>query len=48
VTPTTKYTNSSGVAALRIKATRYPGRVKFTVSKSGFETAYIYRKVKRP
>jgi hypothetical protein len=48
VSPTTKYTNSSGVAALRIKATRYPGRVKFTVSKSGFETAYIYRAVKRP
>jgi hypothetical protein len=48
VTPTTKYTNSSGVAALRIKATRYPGRVKFTVSKSGFETAYIYRSVRRP
>ena len=48
VVKTTKYTNSSGVATFRLKATRYPGRVKFTVTKSGFETAYIYRAVKRP
>jgi hypothetical protein len=48
VTTTTKYTNSSGVAKFYLKATRYPGTVTFKVTKTGFETAYLYRKVRLP
>lgn len=48
VTKTTKFSNSSGVAKFSLKATKYPGKVRFKVSRSGFETAYLYRKVRRP
>jgi hypothetical protein len=48
VTKTTKLTNSSGVATFYLKATRYPGTVTFQVSKSGYATKYLYRKVRLP
>jgi hypothetical protein len=47
VTTTTKYTNSSGVAKFYLKATRYPGTVTFRITKSGFQTAYLYKRVRR-
>jgi large repetitive protein len=42
-----KYTNSSGVARFSVKATRYPGTVTFRITKSGFQTAYLYKRVRR-
>jgi hypothetical protein len=44
----TKTTGTGGKATFRIKATRYPGTVTFKVSKAGYTTAYIYRKVRLP
>jgi hypothetical protein len=48
VVTTTKSTGLSGVAKFYLKATRYPGTVTFTVSKSGFRTASISRSVRLP
>jgi hypothetical protein len=47
VTTTTKSTNSSGVATFSLKPTRLR-KVTFRVSKSGYTTAYIYKRVRRP
>jgi hypothetical protein len=43
----TKTTGANGKASFRLRATRYPGRVTFRVSKSGFTTAYLHRSVRR-
>jgi hypothetical protein len=43
----TKTTGATGKASFRLRARRYPGRVTFRVSKSGFTTAYLYRSVRR-
>jgi hypothetical protein len=48
VTATTKLTNSLGVAKFYLKATRYPGTVTFKVTRSGYTTKYLYRKVRLP
>jgi hypothetical protein len=48
VRATTKLTNSSGVARFYLRATRYPGTVTFRVSKAGYQTKYLYRKVRLP
>jgi hypothetical protein len=42
-----KYTNTSGVAKFSVKATRYPGTVTFRITKNGFQTAYLYKRVRR-
>jgi hypothetical protein len=47
VTLTTRLTNSSGVASFRLKPTKL-GTVTFKVSKSGYTTKYLYKKVRRP
>jgi hypothetical protein len=44
----TKTTGSGGAARFYLKATRYPGTVTFRVSKTGYTTAYLYRKVRLP
>jgi hypothetical protein len=43
----TKTTGATGKASFRLRARRYPGRVTFRVSKSGFTTAHLYRSVRR-
>ena len=48
VSATTKLTNSTGVARFYLKATRYPGTVTFKVTRSGYATKYLYRKVRLP
>jgi hypothetical protein len=47
ISVTTKLTNSSGVARFYLKPTRAK-TVTFRVSKSGYTTAYLYKKVRRP
>jgi hypothetical protein len=44
----TKTTGTGGAARFYLKATRYPGTVTFKVSKAGYTTAYLYRKVRLP
>jgi large repetitive protein len=44
----TKTTGTGGAAKFYLKATRYPGTVTFKVSKAGYTTAYLYRKVRLP
>ena len=44
---TTRLTNSTGVATFRLKPTR-ARKVTFRVTKSGYTTAYLYKKVYRP
>lgn len=44
----TKTTGTGGAAKFRLRATRYPGTVTFKVSKAGYTTAYLYRKVRLP
>lgn len=43
----TKTTGSGGAVKFYLKATRYPGKVTFKVSKAGYTTAYLYRSVRR-
>ena len=47
VTTTTRLTNSSGVARFYLKPTRL-GTVTFRVSKSGYTTAFLTKRVRRP
>lgn len=47
VTRKTKTTGSLGKVRFRIRAKRYPGRVTFRITKSGFTTKYVYRTVLR-
>ncbi len=44
---TTKFTTTSGVAIFYLKPTKL-GKVTFKVTKSGYQTAYLYKKVRRP
>ena len=46
VNTATKKTGSTGKARFAVKATRYPGKVTFKVSKAGYTTAYLYRSVR--
>ena len=48
VTARTKYTNVAGQVSFKIRPTRYPGKVAFRFSKSGYKTAYLFRSVRRP
>jgi hypothetical protein len=43
----TKFTSTSGVATFYLKPTRI-AKVTFKVTKSGYQTAYLYKKVVRP
>jgi hypothetical protein len=43
----TRFTSPTGRTSFFLKATRYPGKLTFRVSKSGFTTAYLYRSVRR-
>jgi hypothetical protein len=45
--PRTKYTSSLGKVSFNIRATRYPGRVGFRITRSGYYTQYLYRSVRR-
>jgi hypothetical protein len=47
VTTTTRLTNSSGVARFYLKPTRLR-TVTFRVSKSGYTTAFLTKRVRRP
>jgi hypothetical protein len=47
VSARTKLTNADGKARFYVRATRL-GKVTFRVSKSGYETAYLSRTVRRP
>jgi hypothetical protein len=42
-----RLTGSGGAAKFYLKATRYPGKLTFRVSKTGYTTAYLYRSVRR-
>lgn len=42
----TKYTSSLGKASFRVRATRYPGRVGFRITRSGYYTQYLYRSIR--
>jgi hypothetical protein len=42
----TKQTNVSGKVTFRIRAKKYPGRVAFKVTKTGFTTTTYYRSVR--
>jgi hypothetical protein len=44
---TTKLTGSDGVAQFNLRPTKL-GKVEFRVSKSGYATAYLYRRVRAP
>lgn len=44
----TKYTGSTGKVSFSVKATMYPGTVTFKVTKAGYTTAYVTRKVRLP
>lgn len=47
ITTTTRSTNSSGVASFTLRPTR-ARKVTFRVSKAGYTTAYLYKRVRRP
>jgi hypothetical protein len=42
----TKKTGTDGKVTFRLRARRYPGKVTYRVSKTGFTTAYIYQSVR--
>jgi hypothetical protein len=44
---TTKRTGSNGKVTFRIRATRYPGKVTYRVSKAGFTTRSLLQSVRR-
>ena len=43
----TAFTSTSGVATFYLKPTKL-GKVTFKVTKSGYQTAYLYKTVRRP
>jgi len=47
VSVVTKLTGATGKVTFRIKATRYPGRVYYRVSKTGYTTRTVSQAVRR-
>jgi hypothetical protein len=43
----TKFTSTSGVATFYLKPTK-TGRVTFKVTKTGYQTAYLFKQARRP